>query len=130
MISGSAGLLLITFYCDWFAMSSYVFQFFCGPEGIALANPGRARTRPALAGPPPRASAELVFEEPLRPAARCDLQVKIMSGPGAPHAAEGLVIVTGVIIAATADQDRHRAVGADTGAAGRGGKEANSVFSR
>ena len=51
-------------------MSSYVFQFFCGPEGIALANPGRARTRPALAGPPPRATAELVFEDLVRPAAR------------------------------------------------------------
>ena len=50
-------------------MSSYVFQFFCGPEGIALANPGRARTRPALAGPPPRATAELIFEDPVRPPA-------------------------------------------------------------
>ena len=51
-------------------MSSYVVQFFCGPEGIALANPGGTRARPALSAPPPRATAELVFEEPLRPVAR------------------------------------------------------------
>ena len=43
-------------------MSSYVFQFFCGPEGIALANPGGTRARPALAAPPPRA--ELIFGDP------------------------------------------------------------------
>ena len=41
-------VLLTVLCCDWFAMSSYVFQFFCGPEGIALANPGAARARPAL----------------------------------------------------------------------------------
>ena len=69
MILGSAQFLLIALYCDWLAMSSYVFQFFCGPEGIALANPGRARTRPALAGPPPRATAELIFEDPAQPPA-------------------------------------------------------------
>ena len=50
-------------------MSSYVFQFFCGPEGIALANPGAARARPALAGPPQRPAAELVFAHPGRPPA-------------------------------------------------------------
>ena len=56
-------VLLTVLCCDWFAMSSYVFQFFCGPEGIALANPGAARARPALAGPPQRPAAELVFTE-------------------------------------------------------------------
>ena len=56
-------------YCDRCAMSSYVFQFFCGPEGIALANPGAARARPALAGPPQRPTAELVFAHPGRPPA-------------------------------------------------------------
>ena len=50
-------------------MSSYVFQFFCGPEGIALANRGGARARPALAGPPQRPAAELVFANPGRPPA-------------------------------------------------------------
>ena len=62
-------VLLIALCCDWFAMSSYVFQFFCGPEGIALANPGAARARPALAGPPQRPAAELVFTHPGRPPA-------------------------------------------------------------
>ena len=38
-----------------------------------------------------------------------------MSGPGAPHAAEGLAI--GMIIATAADEDRHQAIGADTAAA-------------
>ena len=51
-------------------MSSYVFQFFCGPECIALANPGGARARPALAAPPPRARVEFISEEPVQPAAR------------------------------------------------------------
>ena len=90
-------------------MSSYVFQFFCGPEGIALASPRANTARPALA-PPPRTNhggspVELVLEEPLRrPASKHHRRHRSPSRP------TGLVNVIGVItITATiADDDRHQ----------------------
>ena len=73
---------LIALYCDWLAMSSYVFQF-CGPEGIALANPGRARTRPASR------PAELIFEDPARqPAAPTEIRIR-KRGAGAAQTGSG-----------------------------------------
>ena len=99
--TGSAQHSSIAFYSDWIAMSSYVFQFFCGPEGIALANPGGARARPALAAPPPRTRVEFVSEEPPQPAAR----LRPARGPEAHRATER--------------RDRRgplRAIGADTAA--------------
>ena len=91
-------------------MSSYVFQFCCGPEGIALANPGRARTRPALAGPPPRATAELVFEDPVRPAARLR-SASASAEQERPRRARDIMPTT------TADQDRRQATGDGIGIA-------------
>ena len=96
------------------AMSSYVFQFFCGPEGVALANPGGTRARPALAAPPPRA--ELIFDK--QPDSDPRPQVRSSSSP------DGLGIETGDTIAiidtATAVQGRLHATGDRCQATGDG----------
>ena len=97
-------------------MSSYVFQFFCGPEGIALANPGGARARPALAAPPPRARVEFI-SEPVQPAARLRPRSEGRERPRALHVIEGAE--TGPDTTAEPELlagDLHPATGADTAA--------------
>ena len=142
--TGSAQHSSSAFCSDWIAVSSYVFQFFCGPEGIALANPGGARARPALAA---RARVEFISEEPPQPAARLrpaseggerlrspsrhrrgrDRRAQI--GVPTTTIAAGLELLEG---------GQLRAIGADTAASGTkktgsvaaSGKEANSVSSK
>ena len=103
--TGSAQHSSIAFCSDWIAMSSYVFQFFCGPEGIALANPGGARARPALAAPPrarvnsfpkSRRSLQLV----------CALLVRVVRGSEAHRATERAEIGVPTTIAGRARTPR------------------------